>query len=92
MKPSSVSAAGTRSAGSGRSLSGAPTPAAAVFTRPEYATAFDHADVVAIRLPEAHEKVPADQQLDVEVIVKSLGDRGIEARALDDVADMTRIL
>ena len=58
----------------------------------EYAESFDHADVVTIRVPEAHDKVPADQQLNVEAIVQQLEQRGIEATALSDVADMTRLV
>jgi UDP-N-acetylmuramate: L-alanyl-gamma-D-glutamyl-meso-diaminopimelate ligase len=56
----------------------------------EYAAAFDHANVVLIRTPEAHDKVPADQQLDAQAIVEEIGRRGIEASALDDVGDMVR--
>ena len=55
----------------------------------EYAAAFDGADIVTIRLPETHDKVPADQQLDVRAIVQQLGERGITANALSDVAEMT---
>ena len=58
----------------------------------EYAESFDHADVVTIRVPEAHDKVPADQQLNVQIIVQQLGARGIEANALSDVAEMTRLV
>jgi UDP-N-acetylmuramate: L-alanyl-gamma-D-glutamyl-meso-diaminopimelate ligase len=56
----------------------------------EYAGAFDQADVVMIRLPEAHDKVPMDQQLDVAAIVERIRKRGIEASALEDVNDMVR--
>lgn len=56
----------------------------------EYTAAFDNADVVTIRIPEAHDKVPADQQLDVPAIVRDLAARGITAKALSDVAEMTR--
>ncbi|HEV8363553.1 MAG TPA: Mur ligase family protein [Gemmatimonadaceae bacterium] len=58
----------------------------------EYAESFDHADVVTIRVPEAHDKVPADQQLNVQTIVLQLQKRGIEANALSDVAEMTRLV
>lgn len=58
----------------------------------EYTAAFDHADVVTIRLPEAHDKVPADQQLDVRAIVRDLCARDIDASALGDVADITRLV
>ncbi|MGQ0539191.1 MAG: UDP-N-acetylmuramate--L-alanine ligase, partial [Gemmatimonadaceae bacterium] len=56
----------------------------------EYAAAFAGADVVTIRLPEPHDKVLADQRLDVGAIVQQLGARGIPATALGNVADMTR--
>ena len=58
----------------------------------EYAAAFDHADVVTIRLPEPHDKVPIDQQLDVPAIVDQLQSRGIAANALADVAEMTKLV
>jgi len=56
----------------------------------EYARAFDHADVVMIRLPEAHDKVPLDQQLDVQAIVSEIRSRGIDASTTADVADMVQ--
>ena len=58
----------------------------------EYAESFDHADVVTIRVPEPHDQVPADQQLDVHAIVEQLRARGIAANALSDVAEMTRLV
>jgi UDP-N-acetylmuramate: L-alanyl-gamma-D-glutamyl-meso-diaminopimelate ligase len=54
----------------------------------EYSAAFDDADVVTIRLPEPHDKVPLEQQLDVPAIVGELASRGIVANALADVADI----
>ncbi len=45
----------------------------------EYASAFDEAHVVTIRLPEAHDQVPLDQQLDVPAIVTAIQSRGITA-------------
>jgi len=56
----------------------------------EYARAFDHADVVMIRLPEAHDKVPLDQQLDVQAIVSEIRSRGIDASTTADVAEMVQ--
>ena len=56
----------------------------------EYAAAFDGADVVGIRLPEPHDKVPPDEQLDVPAIVRALSERGIEATATGDVAELVR--
>ncbi|MEW5918684.1 MAG: Mur ligase family protein [Gemmatimonadota bacterium] len=58
----------------------------------EYAAAFDHADLVTIRVPEPHDKVPADQQLNVNAIVKDLSERGIAATALSDVAEITQLV
>jgi UDP-N-acetylmuramate: L-alanyl-gamma-D-glutamyl-meso-diaminopimelate ligase len=58
----------------------------------EYAAAFEHADVVTIRLPEPHDKVPADQQLDVPAIVKALGGRNVVASTLSDVSDMVHLV
>jgi UDP-N-acetylmuramate: L-alanyl-gamma-D-glutamyl-meso-diaminopimelate ligase len=58
----------------------------------EYAEAFNEADLVLIRRPEPHDKVPADQQLDVDAIVRAIGARGIEARALSDVAEMVDLV
>jgi UDP-N-acetylmuramate: L-alanyl-gamma-D-glutamyl-meso-diaminopimelate ligase len=54
----------------------------------EYARAFDQADVVTLRLPEPHDQVPADQQLDVVAIVQAIGDRGIEAHAIERVDEI----
>ena len=54
----------------------------------EYAEAFNDADVVLLRRPEPHDKVPADQQLDVDAIVRAIGARGIEASALAEVPEM----
>jgi UDP-N-acetylmuramate: L-alanyl-gamma-D-glutamyl-meso-diaminopimelate ligase len=58
----------------------------------EYAAAFDRADLVTIRLPEPHDQVPPDQQLDVAAIVASLNGRGIEAAASGEVAELVRIV
>lgn len=54
----------------------------------EYAEAFEHADVVVIRTPEPHDKVPAAEQLDVTRIVQILGKRGIVASALGTVPEI----
>jgi UDP-N-acetylmuramate: L-alanyl-gamma-D-glutamyl-meso-diaminopimelate ligase len=54
----------------------------------EYAHAFDRADDVVIRLPEPHDKVPLDQQLDVPAIVREIAGRGISAFAHGDVAPL----
>jgi UDP-N-acetylmuramate: L-alanyl-gamma-D-glutamyl-meso-diaminopimelate ligase len=54
----------------------------------EYTSAFDRANVVAIRVPEAHDKVPRDQQLDVAAIVREISARGIEASASPNVDEL----
>lgn len=56
----------------------------------EYATAFDGADLVTIRIPEPHDKVPADQQLDVTAIVRALRARDIEADGMAEVPDLVQ--
>lgn len=56
----------------------------------EYAAAFDAADVVTLRLPEPHDKVPADQQLDVPAIVRAIAARGITASTDADVGVLVR--
>jgi UDP-N-acetylmuramate: L-alanyl-gamma-D-glutamyl-meso-diaminopimelate ligase len=58
----------------------------------EYAAAFDHADLATIRVPEPHDKVPPDQQLDVRAIVSQIASRGIQASALADVAEMVGLV
>jgi UDP-N-acetylmuramate: L-alanyl-gamma-D-glutamyl-meso-diaminopimelate ligase len=58
----------------------------------EYAEAFDEADVVTIRLPEPHDKVPADQQLNVSAIVRTIEQRGIEATGLEKVSDIVDLI
>jgi UDP-N-acetylmuramate: L-alanyl-gamma-D-glutamyl-meso-diaminopimelate ligase len=56
----------------------------------EYAAAFDEAQRVAIRIPEPHDKVPADEQLDVAAIVRAIRGRGVEASGRSDVNEMVR--
>jgi UDP-N-acetylmuramate: L-alanyl-gamma-D-glutamyl-meso-diaminopimelate ligase len=51
----------------------------------EYASAFDDADLVIIRVPEPHDKVPADQQLDVQAVVREIARKGKQASAIDAV-------
>jgi UDP-N-acetylmuramate: L-alanyl-gamma-D-glutamyl-meso-diaminopimelate ligase len=57
-----------------------------------YAEAFHRAHLVTMRLPEPHDQVPADQQLDVPAIVEVLRARGIEATCSSDVAELVRIV
>jgi UDP-N-acetylmuramate: L-alanyl-gamma-D-glutamyl-meso-diaminopimelate ligase len=54
----------------------------------EYAHAFDAADAVIIRLPEPHDKVPLDQQLDVPAIVRTIAASGTRAFANADVTPL----
>jgi len=58
----------------------------------EYAHAFDEADVVTIQLPEPHDKVPADQQLDVPAIVREIEKRGIQATGLATVEEIVDLI
>jgi UDP-N-acetylmuramate: L-alanyl-gamma-D-glutamyl-meso-diaminopimelate ligase len=58
----------------------------------EYARAFDEADLVTIRLPEPHDKVPANEQLDVSLIVRDLGSRGIIADAAAEPGEIVQRL
>jgi UDP-N-acetylmuramate: L-alanyl-gamma-D-glutamyl-meso-diaminopimelate ligase len=51
----------------------------------EYAAAFDGAALASIRVPEPHDKVPVDEQLDINKVVAALGAKGIEADASPDV-------
>jgi UDP-N-acetylmuramate: L-alanyl-gamma-D-glutamyl-meso-diaminopimelate ligase len=54
----------------------------------EYESAFNGADVVTIREPEPHDKVPVDQQLDVSAIVRAATSHGIRATAYKEVRDI----
>ena len=47
----------------------------------DYVTALANADVVTIREPEPHDKVPLNQQLDVGAIVQELNTKGVVADA-----------
>jgi len=58
----------------------------------EYAAAFDQAHRVSIRLPEPHDKVPVEQQLDVPAIVQAIEARGIPASGRADVGEMVEEL
>jgi UDP-N-acetylmuramate: L-alanyl-gamma-D-glutamyl-meso-diaminopimelate ligase len=58
----------------------------------DYAGAFDDADVVLLRRPEPHDQVPADQQLDVDAVVRTIAARGIEAKVLSEVPEMVDLI
>jgi UDP-N-acetylmuramate: L-alanyl-gamma-D-glutamyl-meso-diaminopimelate ligase len=51
----------------------------------EYVGALTHADLVSIREPEPHDKVPVDQRLNVGTIVKELNAQGVTADAAPEV-------
>ncbi|HEV7991513.1 MAG TPA: Mur ligase family protein [Gemmatimonadaceae bacterium] len=56
----------------------------------EYATAFEGATLASIRVPEPHDKVPLDEQLDIGKVVDELRAHGIEADASPDVDVLVR--
>jgi len=56
----------------------------------EYARAFDGAGRASIRVPEPHDKVPVDEQLDIGKVVAILNGRGIEADASPDTGVLVR--
>ncbi|HEX9483840.1 MAG TPA: Mur ligase family protein [Gemmatimonadaceae bacterium] len=57
-----------------------------------YSTAFDGAHAVSIRVPEPHDKVPLDEQLDVGKVVAALRAKGIEANASRDVPELVALV
>ena len=56
----------------------------------EYESAFDQTDRVTLRVPEPHDQVPADQQLDARAIVAHIRARGTPAAAFDQVEEILR--
>jgi UDP-N-acetylmuramate: L-alanyl-gamma-D-glutamyl-meso-diaminopimelate ligase len=54
----------------------------------EYVTALSGADLATIREPEPHDKVPANEQLNVPTIVKELSKAGVIADSSPDVAEL----
>ena len=56
----------------------------------EYAAAFDGAALASIRVPEPHDKVPIDEQLDIGKVVDALRAKGIDADASPDVDVIVR--
>jgi UDP-N-acetylmuramate: L-alanyl-gamma-D-glutamyl-meso-diaminopimelate ligase len=56
----------------------------------EYVEALSGAPCVALKVPEPHDMVPADQRLDAEWVVRELRDRGVDARAEGDVDRLVR--
>ena len=53
-----------------------------------YAMAFNGADLVTLRVPEPHDKVPADQQLDITKVVDELNALGVQADAAPEVSEL----
>ena len=56
----------------------------------EYVDALSGADLVTIREPEPHDKVPANERLDVGAILRVLGARGVPAHSSPDVPELVR--
>src|SRR3712207_907499 len=56
----------------------------------EYAEAFDRAARATLKVPEHHDKVPLDEELNVPAVVDALRRRGIEADASGDVAELVQ--
>jgi len=56
----------------------------------EYATALTHTDLATIREPEAHDKVPANQRLNVKAIVAELSKQGVTADSSPDADELVR--
>jgi UDP-N-acetylmuramate: L-alanyl-gamma-D-glutamyl-meso-diaminopimelate ligase len=56
----------------------------------EYAEAFDGAVRATLKVPEHHDKVPLDEELDVNAVIDALRRRGIAADASPDVAELVQ--
>src|SRR4029079_10740197 len=56
----------------------------------EYVEALSLAPCVALKVPEPHDMVPADQRLDTLQVVRDLRARGVEARSEADVDTLVR--
>jgi UDP-N-acetylmuramate: L-alanyl-gamma-D-glutamyl-meso-diaminopimelate ligase len=56
----------------------------------EYARAFTGASLVSLKVPEAHDMVPADQRLDVDQLTAALRRAGVEASAEAEVDALVR--
>jgi UDP-N-acetylmuramate: L-alanyl-gamma-D-glutamyl-meso-diaminopimelate ligase len=54
----------------------------------EYAESFDGAQRVSLKVPEPHDKVPANEQLSVPAVAEALQHHGIEADYSADVGDL----
>jgi UDP-N-acetylmuramate: L-alanyl-gamma-D-glutamyl-meso-diaminopimelate ligase len=58
----------------------------------EYVEALAGAPCVALKVPEPHDMVPADQRLDAERVIADLRARGVDARAEADVDRLVRVV
>jgi len=56
----------------------------------EYTTAFDGSSRASIRVPEPHDKVPLDEQLDIGKVVGALREHGIDANASPDTPELVQ--
>jgi UDP-N-acetylmuramate: L-alanyl-gamma-D-glutamyl-meso-diaminopimelate ligase len=56
----------------------------------EYAEAFDGAHRATLKVPEHHDKVPLDEELNVPAVIESLKRRGVDANASPDVAELVQ--
>jgi UDP-N-acetylmuramate: L-alanyl-gamma-D-glutamyl-meso-diaminopimelate ligase len=56
----------------------------------EYAHSFTGAARASIRVPEPHDKVPLNEQLDITKVVAELNAQGIQADASPDVAVLVK--
>ncbi len=56
----------------------------------EYESAFEGASLASIRVPEPHDKVPLDEQLDISKVIEALRARGIDANASRDVSELVQ--
>jgi UDP-N-acetylmuramate: L-alanyl-gamma-D-glutamyl-meso-diaminopimelate ligase len=54
----------------------------------EYAESFDGAQRVSLKVPEPHDKVPMNEQLDVPAVADSLRGHGIDADYSSDVNEL----
>jgi UDP-N-acetylmuramate: L-alanyl-gamma-D-glutamyl-meso-diaminopimelate ligase len=56
----------------------------------EYAEAFDGAQRVSLKVPEPHDKVPANEQLDVPSVAEAIRRQGIESDFSGDVHELVQ--
>ena len=56
----------------------------------EYAESFEGAQRVSLKVPEPHDKVPANEQLDVPAVARAIAGHGIEADYSSEVAELVQ--